>query len=61
MFVIRNTETGRYVTPPGSRGSYTTALQHARTWSTREAAERERCPGNERVLSVDEIMRKANP
>jgi hypothetical protein len=30
-------------------GSYTARLQYAKRFPTREAAERERCPGNETV------------
>jgi len=41
-------EDGAYVAPSGSSASYTRALQNARTFPTREAAERERC-GNERI------------
>lgn len=55
-YVIQRTD-GAYVSRPGSRASYTFILQHARAFPTRESAERELCPGNERVLSVDEAMR----
>ena len=55
MYVIRRDD-GAYVAPAGSRSSYTRALQDARTFPTREAAERDRCPGNERVLSIHEAM-----
>lgn len=47
---------GAYVARPGSASSYTPYLQRARVFSTREAAERERCPGNERVSTVAEEM-----
>jgi hypothetical protein len=53
MYVIQRTTDGAYVAPSGSKGSYTHSLQGARTWYTAEAAERERCPGNEVVVSVD--------
>ena len=56
MFVIRRND-GAFVAPSGSRGSYTLALQHARTFATREAAERELCPDNENIVPVDSIMR----
>lgn len=55
VFVIQR-EDGKYVALPGSINSYTRYLQHARTFPTREAAEAEVCPGNERVLSIQEAM-----
>jgi len=59
MFVIKRTDQGRgYVTPAGSRNSYTRYLQAARVFDTREAAERERCPDNEVVVPVREEMRQ---
>lgn len=45
---------GGYVSRPGSRGSYTPYLQHARLYPSREAAERDSCPGNEQAIRVDE-------
>jgi hypothetical protein len=44
---------GVYVSLPGSEHSYTRKLQHARVWSSRESAERERCPGNEHVEAIE--------
>jgi hypothetical protein len=55
MYVLQRTD-GAYVTHPGSAHSYTRYLQEARTFPTREAAERERCPENERVLILEEAM-----
>jgi len=53
MYVIERTDQGGgYVAQPGSRSSYTTDIRRARKWPTREAAERERCLGNEVVVSV---------
>lgn len=37
-------------------GSYTRFLQHARVFPTREAAEHDRCPENERVVTVDAVL-----
>ena len=37
--------------------SYTNQLQYAKTYDSAEAAERDRCPGNEHVRNVDDIMR----
>lgn len=54
-YVIRKSD-GMFVAPPGQRGSYTPLLQKAWTFYTRETAEANRCPGNERVLSVDQVM-----
>ncbi len=56
MYVIIRSD-GLFVAPPGQRSSYTKKLQHARTFPTREAAERERCPGNERVVALADCMR----
>lgn len=55
MYVIQRNEDGAYVAPSGSAHSYVKNLQLARTFPTRESAEREQC-GNERVLSVDQAM-----
>ena len=55
MFVIVRTD-GQYVTPPGSEKSYTTDLTKAQTFRTIEDAERNRCVGNERAVSVSSLM-----
>lgn len=55
MYVIQNTETGRYVTCPGSERSYTTKLQEARTFPTRESAKRDCCE-NERIVSIKDVV-----
>jgi len=52
-YVIQRTTDGAYVARPGSRSSYVRELQHARVFLSREAAERERCPGNERIVESD--------
>ena len=59
-YVIKRSD-GAYAAPPGQRSSYTPYLQRARTWFTREAAEDECCPGNERVASVDEELNPEAP
>jgi hypothetical protein len=56
MYVIQNTKTGRYVSRPGSAHSYTARLEQACTWSTRESAEREICPDNERVVRTTDLI-----
>jgi hypothetical protein len=54
-YVLWRTDQGRgWVTRAGSPGSYTGKLQQARTFATREDAERNRCPGNEIVQSLEE-------
>lgn len=55
MYVIRNNDTGKYVTPRGSAKSYTGKLEEARTWTDAGAAQRE-CCGNETVVPVTSIM-----
>jgi hypothetical protein len=57
MYIIRRTDQGGgYVARPGSQNSYTHTLHNVRRFSTREAAERKRCPGNEVVVSIDKIV-----
>lgn len=56
-YVLRRDD-GWFVAPSGSSGSYTNRLQYARVFQTREEAEKERCPENERVMSVEEAMRQ---
>jgi len=62
-YVIKRTDQGGgYVALPGSRKSYTQYLQYARVFSTREEAEKNKCPGNEVVLCVEDAMpRPAHP
>ena len=55
MYVI--TKGKLFVAPTGHESSYVKNLQDARTWPTREAAQRECCPENETVVSVDTVMR----
>jgi hypothetical protein len=55
MFVIKRND-GHYVAWPGRRSSYTRFLQYARVFKTRADAEKERCPDNERVVNITEIM-----
>ena len=55
MYVIKRTDqSGGWVMPPGSHESYTSKLQHARKFPTRESAERERCPGNETIQRLED-------
>lgn len=49
-FLLRRTDQGGgYVAPQGSRKSYTPHRAKARRYPTREAAEADRCPGNEAI------------
>ena len=57
MFALKRTTDGKYVAKPGSKNSYTKFLQHARVFRTREEAERDRCPGNERIVGIAEEFR----
>lgn len=53
-YILRRTDQGGgYVAQPGSHNSYTKDPLKARRFPTREAAERDRCPGNEVVVSLD--------
>ncbi len=47
---------GMFVAPPGQEKSYVRELQFARTFATKEDAERERCVENERVRAIDEVI-----
>ena len=55
MFVIQKGD-GWYVARSGMQSSYTRFLQYAQVFKTREDAEKERCPDNERVVNITEIM-----
>ena len=56
MYVIQRTTDGAYVNQPGSRSSYTRSLDKARKFATREAAEADHCPGNERIVQVSDLL-----
>lgn len=62
MYVIERTDQGGgYVSRQGSKSSYTPYLQQAKTWPTREAAERELCVENERILRIESVASGADP
>lgn len=46
---------GLYLAAQGSQKSFTSKLEHARVFYTREAAEADKC-GNESVCSLDFVM-----
>jgi hypothetical protein len=52
MFILVRTD-GKYVAKPGSKNSYTSKLANARQFPTREAAESDRCPGNESIQETN--------
>jgi len=57
MYVIKRTDQGGgYVTPPGSAKSYTRDATYARTYPTRDAAEADRCKGNEIVVAIRDLF-----
>lgn len=52
-FLIKRTDQGGgYVAPPGSVKSYTRRKDRAQRFPTRQAAEAERCPGNEIIVEA---------
>ncbi len=52
-YVLRRTDQGGgYVKNFGGTSSYTQSLQHARRYESHEAAEADRCQGNEVVEEV---------
>ncbi len=58
--IVRNSD-HYYATPPGFAHSYAETLQHARIFTSREAAEKERC-GDETIrLLADELQEPTHP
>jgi hypothetical protein len=55
MYVIQRND-GAYVAAPGSPSSYTRQLERARRFPTIEAAERELCVGNERIVPLESLL-----
>lgn len=55
MPFIVTREDGKMVARPGHHRSYTADPRLARTWDSREAAERERC-GNETVVDTRDLF-----
>lgn len=54
-FLLVRTD-GAFVSRPGSRSSYTRDLLLARIYPTRDQADADRCPGNERIIPVDALF-----
>lgn len=57
VFVIVRND-GKFVAVPGKERSYTTNLQDARTFPTRDAAFKELCVENERIEPVYGLLKK---
>jgi len=58
-YVIERTDQGGgFVCPPGQPASYTYDLRHAWIFGSREAAEKQLCPGNEIVRRVDDLLQR---
>jgi hypothetical protein len=55
MYVIRNSN-GLYVNRPGSQCSFTTSLERAQKFSSKESAQAQ-CCGNEHPENVDNLLR----
>lgn len=55
MYVIKNNETSRYVSWPGSRKSYTSRLEYARVFKTKDAAKQD-CCGNETAVLMSDLI-----
>lgn len=58
MYVLVR-DNGDYVTPKGSKHSYTRNMEEAQCFSTREAAELDRCVDNERIVPVINCFRNS--
>lgn len=56
MWVIKRREDGKYVAKPGSSSSYTQYLQCAQAFETKEKADGSKCPENEYIINVDDIL-----
>ena len=57
MYVLQRHEDGRYVANPGTASSYTRALERARKFPSRAAAEADKC-GNETAIDVNALLRE---
>lgn len=55
MYVIRRNEDKKYVARKGSAHSYTSSLERAQTYSSREAAQGDACD-NETVFSIHDLI-----
>lgn len=61
-YVLQRTDQGGgYVAKPGQRSSYTHSIAKARKFATFREADEARCPGNERVVHVNEVLGLGRP
>ena len=58
MYVIQRIPDKAFVARSGRSGSYTRKLQLAQTYKTREAANANRCTGNETVVPVQCLLQE---
>jgi len=58
MWVLKHNETGKYVSRPGCKRSYTNDLDMARRFKSAEEAEKERCVGSETVIDLLDMIFK---
>jgi hypothetical protein len=56
MYVLKHTETGKYVAPPGRDKSYTDRLEEARVFTTQRQAEKNRCVESEVVVAIAALL-----
>jgi len=57
MYVLRRTKDGKYVANPGSQKSYTSKIEYARQYPTREAADGDKC-GNEYAVETRSLLQR---
>ena len=58
MYVLKNTETGKYVAKPGLKSSYTMYLKSMELFSTRESAIANSCKENEVPVPLESLLPK---
>lgn len=52
IFVIRSTDTGKYVSQQGEKRSYTRDIRRARVYPTEKAAKDDLCRDNEAIEGI---------
>ena len=55
-YVLQHIQTGKYVAPPEEEEFYTTRIENARVFRTKQEADRERCIESERIVSLGELF-----
>lgn len=58
MYLLKRIEDGRFVAKGGREASYTRNIEAVKIFTTREAAEKERC-GNEVIVPLEDLMKGA--